>query len=436
LSHHLHRQLAVVYRTLSDLTRHPTNARTHTPKQLKMLGKAIQTFGFTAPILIDESGSILAGHARMEAAKEVGLTSVPTICLSEMTPAQKRAYIIADNRLAELAGWDRKLLVEEYEAIQLLDPEFDLERTGFELAEIEILQDGGIQVGEDIPPQADRSKPAVSHLGDVWLLGDHRLICADALDPSTYELLLEGEKAQMIITDGPFNVPIQGHVCGAGKVKHAEFVMASGEMSSTEFTAFLQTVVEHLIAHSQDGSIHFHFIDWRHIPEMAAATRAYSEFKALVVWNKTNAGMGAFYRSKHELIFVFKNGKAKHINNFGLGERGRYRTNVWDYAGMNSWGPDRAEALASHPTVKPLAMIAEAIKDCSRKGGLVLDAFGGSGTTMMACEATKRRARLIELDPYYVDVAIRRWQADTGGKAFLLETGAFFSELAEKGRSA
>lgn len=265
----------------------------------------------------------------------------------------------------------------------------------------------------------------------MWQLGDHALICGDATDPEVYRRLLDQEKAQMVFTDPPYNVPVNGHICGLGKVQHDEFVMASGEMTEEQFMTFLHTVTSNLAAFSDDGSIHYVCMDWRHMGELLAAGRsAYSEFKNLVVWNKDNGGMGAFYRSKHELVFVFKNGSAPHINNFGLGQHGRYRTNVWDYAGVNSLKADRDEELAMHPTVKPVAMVADAMRDCSRRGGIVLDAFSGSGTMIIAAEQTGRRARAIELDPRYVDVAIRRWQQLTGGSAKLVGTDSSFDELA------
>jgi len=236
----------------------------------------------------------------------------------------------------------------------------------------------------------------------------------------------------MVFTDPPYNVPVNGHICGLGKVQHEEFIMASGEMSEADFTDFLTRVAMNLAAFSVDGSIHYICMDWRHIVELSAAGRsAYSELKNLVVWNKDNGGMGAFYRSKHEFVFVFKNGTAAHINNFSLGQHGRYRTNVWDYAGVNTLKADRDEELAMHPTVKPVEMVADAIRDCSRRGGVILDAFSGSGTTIMAAEQTGRRARAIELDPRYVDVAVRRWQKATGGTATLAGSGTTFDDLVE-----
>ncbi|MGN6595921.1 site-specific DNA-methyltransferase [Sphingopyxis terrae] len=419
---------------LADLRPHDRNPRTHSKKQVEQIAESIRRFGFTNPVLVDRDGQVIAGHGRIEAAKLLGTATVPVLRLEHMTEAEKRAYIIADNRLAELAGWDNDLLALELAAVAELDSDFDLAITGFDVAEIEALLNG-LESGEqqeEEPIQIDEQAPVVCRVGDMWQLGDHALICGDATDPEVYRRLLDQGKAQMVFTDPPYNVPVNGHICGLGKVQHDEFVMASGEMTEEQFTTFLRTVTSNLAAFSDDGSIHYVCMDWRHMGELLAAGRsAYAEFKNLVVWNKDNGGMGAFYRSKHELVFVFKNGSAPHINNFGLGQHGRYRTNVWDYAGVNSLKADRDEELAMHPTVKPVAMVADAIRDCSRRGGVILDAFSGSGTTIIAAEQTGRRARAIELDPRYVDVAIRRWQHLTGGKATLAGSDSTFDELSE-----
>ena len=423
---------SIEYIALADLVPHDRNARTHSSKQLKQIADSITRFGFTNPVLVDGDNSVVAGHGRIEAAKLLGMTRVPALRFEHMTEAEKRAYVIADNRLAELAGWDNSLLALELEAIAELDHDFELALTGFDPAEVEALFNS---LDADAPTEdaveVDESAPVVTEVGDIWKLGDHMITCGDATEPEVYRRLLAGEKAQMVFTDPPYNVPVNGHICGLGKVQHDEFVMASGEMSEEEFARFLTDVTANLTAFSCDGSIHYVCMDWRHLSELLAAGRAsYSELKNLVVWNKDNGGMGAFYRSKHELVFVFKNGSGPHINNFELGQHGRYRTNVWDYAGVNSLKSERAEELAMHPTVKPVAMVADAMRDCSRRGGIVLDAFSGSGTTIMAAEQTGRRGRAIELDPRYVDVAIRRWQKATGGKAVKVSSGVSFDDLA------
>jgi DNA modification methylase len=430
-------KLKIEYKSLSALKPANRNARTHNKKQIAQIAASIRQFGFSNPVLVDGEGRIVAGHGRVEAAKSIGMADVPTICLDHLNPTERRAYLLADNRLAELAGWDHEILAIELGELATLELDFDLEITGFESADFDRILEGGrsqldpTERPEDLEPRG----PAVSRKGDLWLLGDHRLLCADARDPSSYSDLLNGKKAQMVFTDPPYNVPITGHVGGLGKIRHPDFAMASGEMSPAEFTGFLTKVLGNLAVASTDGSIHYVCMDWRHIEELlSAGNAAYTELKNLCVWNKDNGGMGAFYRSKHELIFVFKNGKAAHINNFGLGEKGRYRTNVWDYAGTNTLRPDRMDELAMHPTVKPVALVADAIKDCSKRGGIVLDAFGGSGTTLLAAERTGRHGYLLELDPAYVDVTIRRWQAKTGGKALNQKLQAAFDEL-ELGRA-
>jgi len=420
------------YIALTDLVPHDRNARTHSKKQLKQIADSITRFGFTNPVLVDGNNSVVAGHGRIEAARLLGMAHVPVLRFEHMTETEKRAYVIADNRLAELAGWDNNLLASELEAIAELDANFELALTGFDPAEVEALLNSlEADPATEAPVEIDESEPIITRLGDTWVLGDHLITCGDATDPEVYRRLLGDEKAQMVFTDPPYNVPVNGHICGLGKVQHEEFVMASGEMSEEEFTRFLTDVTANMAAFSCDGSIHYICVDWRHMRELlAAGGSSYAELKNLVVWNKDNGGMGAFYRSKHELVFVFKNGSGPHINNFGLGQHGRHRTNVWDYAGVNSMKAERDEELAMHPTVKPVAMVADAIRDCSRRGGIVLDAFSGSGTTIMAADQTGRRARAIELDPRYVDVAIRRWQKATGGKAILTGSEAAFDDLA------
>lgn len=418
-------------RSVTALRPHTRNARTHSKRQIEQIAESIRRFGFTNPVLVDAEDRIIAGHGRVAAAKELGLSRVPVIAIEGMSEAERRAYILADNRLAELAGWDDDLLRLELGDILALDPDFDLALTGFDGAALEGLLDvKGIGEEADAAAPVDDTAPVVTRSGDLWLLGNHRLICGDARDAEVYTRLMAGERAQMIFTDPPYNVPIDGHVCGLGKVKHAEFAMASGEMSGEEFTAFLRDVMVRLADASGDGSIHFLCMDWRHMREMMdAADDIYAELKQLIVWNKDNGGMGSFYRSKHELIFAFKKGAASHINNFGLGQHGRYRTNVWDYAGISSMSSTRNEELAMHPTVKPVALVADAIRDCSKRNGIVLDVFSGSGTTIIAAEQTGRKACAIELDPRYVDVAIRRWEKETGKSAMLEGSDMRFADM-------
>jgi DNA modification methylase len=342
------------------------------------------------------------------------MKTVPIVRLSHLTPAQRRAYVLADNKLAQNAGWDHDLLAIELQG--LIDIDFDLDLTGFEVVEIDgILELAAEKAGgdpaEDATPEPS-PVPPVSRPGDIWILGQHRIICGDACEVRTYEALMAGEQAHLVFTDPPYNVRIKGRVSGLGAVKHDEFAMASGEMSAAQFTGFLQLSLSHMVSHCRDGAILFTCMDWRHMEDLLAAGHQVGlELKNLCVWNKDNGGMGSFYRSKHELVFVWKHGTAPHTNTFELGQHGRYRTNVWDYAGVNTLKRERKEELEMHPTVKPVALVADAIKDVSKRKAIALDPFSGSGTTIIAAEKTGRRARAIELDPKYVDVGVRRWAA-------------------------
>lgn len=411
------------------------NARTHSRKQVKQIAGSIERFGFTNPVLVSDCGEIIAGHGRVEAAKLLGWTKVPTLALSHLSDAERRAYVLADNKLALNAGWDREILAIELQA--LVDLEFDMELTGFSLAEVDFAL---VEAREADPSNGDMSEDAIPDLrkdpvcrpGDLWSLGRHRLLCGDTRDTEAMDRLMIGETADLVFTDPPYNVAIEGNVCGLGSVKHREFAFASGEMSDDQFTSFLTETLGNISRVMRDGAIAFVCMDWRHMAELlTAGGDAFTELKNLVVWNKTNGGMGAFYRSKHELIFVFKQGTAQHTNSFSLGETGRYRTNVWDYAGINSMGANRAEELAMHPTVKPVALIADAIMDCSRRGEIVLDGFGGSGSTLIAAEKTGRLARLIEYDSLYSDTIIRRWEAYTGKQARCAASNECFEDVAE-----
>lgn len=355
--------------------------------------------------------------------------------LSHLSAVERRAYVLADNKLALNAGWDREILAIELQG--LIDLDFDLSVTGFGLAEIDFVLDEagssdpeGVDAIEDaVPPVANH---AVSRRGDLWLLGRHKLVCGDVRDANDYAALMGDERADLVFTDPPYNVPIDGHVSGLGKVRHREFSFASGEMNESQFTAFLTEALTATAAVMRDGAIAYVCMDWRHMGELLAAGRAaFTELKNLVVWNKTNGGMGAFYRSKHELVFVFKAGTAEHTNSFGLGDTGRYRTNVWDYAGISSISATRDAELAMRPTVKPVALVADAIRDCSKRGEIVLDAFGGSGSTLIAAEKTGRCARLIEYDPLYCDTIVRRWEAYAGKRATLARGGAAFEDVVE-----
>ena len=424
----------ITHRAIAALQPDASNPRTHSERQIRRIADSIRAFGFTNPVLIDEREQVIAGHARLEAAKRLGLSEVPTIRLSDLSAAQKRAYLIADNRLAELAGWDEDLLAVELQSLTTIDLDFDIEIIGFETAEIDTLIAGlngaGTEDDADRWPEIDDTMPPITRRGDLWRLGRHRLLCADATQAEAYGRLMDGETAQMVFTDPPYNVPIEGHVCGRGRVRHGEFPMAAGEMSEAEFTTFLETALNQMASHSSDGAIHFVCMDWRHLFELlTAGRRVYDELNNVCVWNKTNGGLGSLYRSKHELVAVFKTGRGPHINNVKLGAHGRYRTNVWDYGGVNAFGASREEQLAMHPTVKPVALVEDAILDCSRRGGLVLDAFSGSGTTLIAAERSGRRGFGLELDLKHVDAALKRFRDFTGKEPVHAKSGLTFAEL-------
>ncbi len=424
----------VIQSQISQIKPYANNNRVHAAKNVDKLKASVAQFGFVTPILLDGSGTIIAGHGRYEAAKALGLTSVPTVVAGHLSDAEVRALRIADNKLAELSDWNEAALQIEFAELTDLsldgELDFDLDITGFETPEIDIIIDGtdeATKTEAESVETPDPAVPAITQPGDLWILGDHRIFCGDALQAQSYEMLLDGESPQMVFTDPPYNVPVNGHVrCGTGG-DHREFAMASGEMSDSEFRNFLTDVINRLFDCLPDGGIAMICMDWRHIEELIAAGKAGGlELINLCVWNKTNGGMGSLYRSKHELVCIFKKPGAPHVNNVELGKHGRNRTNVWDYAGVNSFGAGREADLADHPTVKPTALVADAIMDVSHRGDVVLDAFGGSGATLLAAEKTGRRARLIEFDPVYVDVAIRRWQEMTGESAVHAVTGQTF----------
>jgi DNA modification methylase len=433
--------MSIVYRAIETLKPDPANPRRHSKKQLQQIAESIRAFGFNVPILVDRDGNVIAGHGRLLACGELAITEVPTLCLDHLTRAQTRAFMIADNRLTEIATWDDRLLAEQLRDLSLSGLDFDIEVTGFEIGEIDlrIASLEGTSAGDEADP-ADvlpevAAGPAVSNLGDVWVLGRHRVLCGNALELDALAALMGEERASMVFTDPPYNVRIEGHASGLGTIHHRPFPMASGEMDKAEFTDFLGRALRNLAAFSGDGSLHYVCMDWRHLDELLAAGRqAYGELKNLCVWVKDNAGMGSLYRSQHELIFVFKHGRNRHRNNVQLGQFGRSRSNVWEYRGANSFArcSEEGNLLALHPTVKPAALVADAILDCSARGDIVLDAFLGSGTTVIAAERTGRRCCALELDPGYVDTAIRRWQAFTGDKARHAATGRDFDGLARE----
>ena len=441
--HHSKAPINVVYRKIAELTLDRFNPRIHTPRQVRQIAQSIDTFGFLVPVVIDGAGNTIAGHGRILAALLLGWTEIPAICADHLSEAQLKAFMIADNRLTEISVWDDRLLAEQLKKLSLMELDFNLEVTGFHMGEIDLRIEGLASKPQDREDPADvlpepKAGPTVTRLGDLWKAGEHLIYCASAREGPSFSALMQGRKGAMVFIDPPYNLRIDGNVSGLGSIHHREFAMASGEMNEAEFTDFLSRAFSLLADNTANGSVHFICMDWRHLAEILGAGRqTYEELLNVCVWAKANAGMGSFYRSQHELIFVFKNGRGPHRNNVQLGQFGRNRTNVWQYPGANSFArhSDEGNLLAVHPTVKPVQLVADAIMDCSARGDIVIDSFLGSGTTVIAAERTGRRCYGIELDPRYVDTIIRRWQAYTGEHAHQAASDRTFAELeAEVGK--
>lgn len=435
--------IKIDYVKIGELREYSSNPKIHEEKQIQQIAKSIERFGFNNPILVDERSEVIAGHGRLLAAKLLKLETVPVVRLIHLSEAEKRAYRIADNKLSENGRWDTDLLKLEFSEIEKLalnlEDELNLDITGFDFKEIDVL------LAEDKPNERADEKlnfvpyvaenEIVSQHGDVWLLGKHKVICGDALKEETYQRLFHDVHANMVFIDPPYNVKIQGHVCGGGQMKHKEFAFASGEMNEAEFTLFLKTVMENISKYSAENSVHYVCMDWRHIYELLSAARdIYPKMLNIIVWNKKNGGMGSFYRSQHELILVFQNGKGSHVNNVELGKHGRYRTNVWHYAGVNSFGSEQKN-LKMHPTVKPVELVRDAILDASKRDNIVLDAFLGSGTTLIAAEKAGRICYGIEYEPLYVDTIIRRYYELTGVWAVRKDDDKPYNELLKEKKS-
>ena len=418
---------------VSDLKPYEKNAKKHPAWQIDQIAESIKHFRCINPLIVTKDFEIIAGHGRFEAALKIGLKQIPVILVEHLTEAQIKAYRITDNKTNINTGFDSHLLKVELSEIQKIDDSFDLQLTGHTTGELDLIfnTEDSVENDElDLMPEAETT--SFVNQGDLWILGKHRLLCGSALEATSYELIMGDELADAVLTDPPFNVAITGHVCGNGRVQHDEFAMASGEMSDEEFEKFIAAFIVLLVKYSRNGSLHYIFMDWRSIDALMLICRKfYQDIKNLVIWNKSNGGMGSMYRSKHELIVVCKNGSAPHINNVHLGKYGRYRSNVWDYPGVNSFS--RSDDLKMHPTVKPVAMMADAIMDCTDLNGIVLDPFAGSGTTLIAAEKVGRFARVIELEPKYCDLIIRRWQDLTGQDAVHAASGKPFNQIEQEG---
>ena len=406
------RPLQVAYRAIASLTPDPRNARTHPKRQIEQIVASIRAFGFTNPILADPEGNLIAGHGRLRAAKELGLAEVPVIELTGLSEAQKKALRLADNKIALNAGWDLEILKLELADLSLPEIDVDLSLTGFSSGEIDVVLNDSHDPDDEVIP-AVPVEPKVRP-GDIWQLGEHRIGCGDGRDKAFLaQLIGTGGQVDCAFLDPPYNVKINGHVNAKGR--HREFAMASGEMTTEAFRTFLSDTLGACAHVSRGGAVHFICMDWRHMDDVSAACAdLYGELLNICVWNKSNAGMGSLYRSKHEMVFVYRVGDVPHTNAVELGKHGRNRTNVWDYASVNSLKGSRRADLALHPTVKPVAMVADAICDVTRQGDLVLDIFLGSGTSMIAAERVGRRFCGLDIDPAYVEVAMTRWAEITG----------------------
>ena len=417
------------YRRLDSVIAYAGNPRKHPERQIVQLMASMREFGFAMPLLVDSTSTLICGHARLEAARRLGVETAPVLVAAFWSPAQVKAYRLADNQLAAAATWDSELLRIELDSIIEI-AEVPIELLGWSTGEIDVILDG--EGGDGSDPADDVPEPpaiSVARKGDLWLLGKHRLLCDSSLDAGAWERLMDGATAAMSLNDPPYNVRVNGHVSGSGR--HAEFAFASGEMTDVEFTTFNATYLENMKAHLKDGAIIMAFMDHAHLAElMAAGRRVGLKHVNLCVWVKTNGGMGSLWRSQHELVLVLKHGTAPHTNAVELGKHGRYRTNVWTAAGANSFGSSRDQDLADHPTVKPIQLLVEAIRDVTRQGEIVLDAFSGSGSTILACERSKRIGYAIEIEEKYIDVAVRRWEAMTGKQAILEGTGETLADAA------
>ncbi|ABI76439.1 DNA methylase [Hyphomonas neptunium ATCC 15444] len=411
----------IIHVAIAVLIAYPRSARRHTASKLKKLIKSIQDIGLLDPIIIDESNMILSGHLRVGAFKAIGLDNIPAIRITHLSRDQKAAFVLHANKIVEEGSWDKGILKQELSMLVEFGCDIDLETTGFDIGEIDLVIGSDEAAVDEEPLVPPPPAQAVTRPGDLWIMGQHRLLCGSCLEPLDWQCLMRGERARVCFTDPPYNVKIKGHVSSKD---HDEFAMGSSEMSPEQFVAFLYGALGGAVEWSIDGAIHYICMDHRHMRELyAAADPLYSAQLNLCVWAKTNGGMGSFYRSRHELVAVYKVGTAPHINNVQLGRFGRNRTNVWSYAGANTFRKGRDKDIADHPTVKPVTMVADAIMDASAPGDICIDGFGGSGTLILAAERTNRVARVIELEPKYCDVAVRRWEEMTGRQAVLDRTG-------------
>lgn len=400
---------------LSDLKAAARSLRKLDPVHVREVMRAIEALGFLHPVLIGRDNLVLDGLVRLEAARLLGLAEIPCLRVDHLSEGEQRLVRLAVNRLGEKGEWDLPALRLELEELIVADAPIEITGfTGDEIDHILLVEDNsGLEQGPLAPEPGAEAK---AKLGDLFHLGPHRVICGDARDPAVLARLMAGTApARLILTDEPYNVPVAGHVT---RGQHREFAMASGEMSDDEFLAFNTDWMAPALDHLMEGGVIGTFMDWRGLHTVEEAARKLGlDPLALIVWAKTNAGMGSLYRSQHELLPFYKKGKAPHVNNVALGKRGRSRSNLWTYPGASSLGSDARKGLVLHPTVKSTALLADALLDLTNRGDIVLDPFLGSGSMLLAAEKTGRICHGIEIDPLYVDVIIARFERATGIKA-------------------
>lgn len=425
-------QLNIVYAPILDIKSAVRRVRRKDATQTARVLSSIRKFGIVAPILVDQNFRIVHGHAVYEAAREAGLLKMPVICIDHLESSELRLLSIALNRLAETGKWDDDILRLEVE--ELLDCGEDVFVTGFETAEIDnlLLVDDDAAAEDESGVDGLLPVDPVSRHGDIWVLGRHRLLQGDARDSANYaRLMAPGEFARIVLTDTPYNVPNAGHV--TTQAHHREFAMAGGEMSREEFAGFIRDWMEASSAHVVDGGLLATFIDWRSIDLVLGCGHELGlQLLNVVVWAKSNGGQGSFWRSQHEFLPVFKKGAAAHVNNVELGRFGRWRSNLWTYAGASSLGSDARDGLSVHPTVKPRLLLEDALLDVSQRDEIVLEPFAGSGSTLLAAESVGRICRAIEIDGAYCDLVIKRWQVMTGSDAILENSGKTHTQVAQR----
>lgn len=416
---------------------YPLNARTHDERNISVIMASMRQFKFRNPILIDADNMVVAGHGRLEAAKRLGMKAIPALRITDLTSDELRAYRIADNRSAELAGWDDQIIAIELQHLSKIDVAFSVELTGFSHAEVDVRIDNaatsvngdGDEAADEIP---ELQELPISRPGDLFVMGPHRLLCGSALDSSCYERLLNDEKAILICQDPPWNIAVKD-ISGSGSKKHREFIMASGEMTDSEFRNFILTELQCNLAFAAPGAVFQVFIDWRGVEKVITAGVSLGlEHFGICIWNKGHGSFGSPWRSAHEMIVCFRVPGAPIKDRVKMGHYGRVRNNVWTVPGMGSFGKGRKEALEAHPTSKPIQILTEAIRDVTDRGDIVVDGFSGSGSCLIAAHKTGRVFRGLELDPLYVDTIVRRWQKYTDEEAILEGDGRTFAELEEE----